>query len=431
MPCVRHALVVSYSLVVCLLLAAPLAQASQESERLVAQGERAYQAGRYEDARALFERATHDDPADPAAVYALGLALGKLGRWDASADAFGRALALQPDFPDAQEGLDIARLNTRAAAGPATLAVRPLEEAGVPPGSDEATEPGGLARKRWSVHASTGWEYDSNPQIAPGGQQIPGLTKRGSNAVVAGAGGHYDIADTARSLLRLEYDFYQTLYFEASDFNFQSHRVRATGAYALLPWLWAGAQGGYNYYLFGPHSYLNEPYVMPFVSFLEKSWGLTQAYYRLSEDTYLSTPFRGVRDGPSHVVGASQALYLGPRYVTFGYEYEADIPRSPQGSDFDERANSAYVGVGFPLPWRMSMDLMYLFRYEHYVKPNSFSDFRTHRYDAVSYISAGVSRPLMENVNLTLTYYGTIDNSNISVYQYRRSIIAAAVEFAY
>lgn len=409
-----------------------VADASEQSDRLVAQGEREYQAGRYPEALARFERAAAADPGDATAQYAVGLALGKLGRWAPAIAAFERALAIDPDFADAQSGLDLARINFRAASGPEALATEPAGEIPtVVEGEGEPAQAAGIAPRRWSVYAGTGWEYDSNPQILPGGDAVPGVEKEGDNALIVVSGGRYDAINTQQALLRFEYDFYDTLYLNLSDFDFQSHRLRATAGRALLPWLWAGAQGGYNYYLLGPQSYLNEPFVTPFASFIERTWGLTQAYFRYAEDTYLSTPFHEVRDGPTYTTGVNQTLYDGPRYLAVGYEFGAEIPRSSAGNDYDQRANQWYVGVGVPLPWRINLDLTYLFRYENYLKPNSQANFTKRRHDAVNYLYATLGRSVTEHISVALAYYGTFDHSNIPVYEYDRNIVSASVQFTY
>lgn len=399
---------------------------SEQSERLVAQGEQAYQDGRYEDAETLFQRAVDADGQDPVAIYATGLALGKLGRWRPAAAAFERALALDPGFADAQRGLDLAR--ARAAERPEALAVPP-------PTLEDETSVGTTVRapRRWSLYARTGWEFDSNPQILPGGDVIPGVSREPAAAFLAAAGGRIDVLDTARSLLRLEYDFYEALYVDQSEANFQSHRVRATGSWAFQPWLWGGVQSGYTYAFYGGHSYLSEPFVMPFVSALQSTWGLSQLYYRFAESYYLSTPFRNVqrRNGPTNAVGLSQTLYDGPRSLTFGWEYGAEVPDSSAGADYDQRSNSVYVGAGVQLPWRVTVDGMYLFRYENYTNPNSLSPSGFRRHDAVNYVSLAIGRPITDYLSVTLAYYGTFDHSNLPAYEYTRNIVAGTLDFAF
>ena len=78
----------------------------------------------------------------------------------------------------------------------------------------------------------------------------------------------------------------------------------------ITPNLWMGTQGGYNYYSLGDTTYEGEPYIMPFASYVEGTWGLSQVLYRWGQATYMSSPFTGVRSGPDQTVDASQTFFL-------------------------------------------------------------------------------------------------------------------------
>ena len=100
-----------------LVLTAPVAgRASEQSERLVAQGQLAYQNGRFAEARDRFAEAVAADSHDASAQYGIGLALGKLDRWEEARAAFERAVALRPDFTAAQRALGLASYHLGEAA---------------------------------------------------------------------------------------------------------------------------------------------------------------------------------------------------------------------------------------------------------------------------------------------------------------------------
>jgi hypothetical protein len=399
------------------------ANASERSELLVAQGEVAYHRGRYEEARARFAEATAADPADAAAHYQLGLALMALERWHEATTELEQALALAPDLEPARRALAVARRDHEET---------PTREV-MRPGTPETQLAPSRTRKRWEVHAATGFQYDSNVTIAPGGQIGKQFGDKDDVAFILSGGGRYDLVDLPDALVRVEYDLYQTLHPDLSDFDFRAHHVRGTGSHALLPWLWAGVETGYHHYTLGPHSYLSEPSVLPFLSFLQGGWGLTQVSYRYGWDTYLSSPFHDLRDGPSNAFGLDQNLYGadGASYVTFGYQYGSENPADPVGNDFDLRFNQVYAGMGFPAWWQTAVDLMYLYRYDSYQHPNSVADFSKRRYDSTHYFYASVARPLVPHVSVVVAYFGTIDFSNISLYEYHRNVVSAVLEVTY
>lgn len=433
---------ISAYLLLALTLRAAAAHASENSERLVAQAESAYQAQRYEDARALFARAAADDPGDAAAQYGLGLALGRLGRWDESVVAFERATELRPGFAEAEDGLALARAHAAAGTGPS--AAEPTRRPGTRAETEEAVPTAEApVGRRWGLHATTGIQYDSNVTIAPTGEPLPGTTHgdRGDVGFVVAVGGRYDLLERPDALLQLEYDFYQTVHVNLGSFDFMSHRIRATGSYSLTPWMWAGAQAGYEYYLLGYDAYMNEPYLNPFVSFLEHEWGLTQLTYRFGWDTYLSNPFHDLRDGPINTFSVIQTVYDGPRYLTFGYDFSLEHPThsstipSPgntlQPSDYDNQAHQAHVGVGFPAWWKTNVDLTYLFRYEDYTRPNSRVAFTKTRQDAGHHMYASLTRPITDVLSVAMAYYGTVNLSNIRDFDYRRNVASVVLQVAF
>jgi hypothetical protein len=400
------------------LLAATLgrAVASERSEVLTAKGEVAFHTGHPDEARRLLAEAVAADPRDVDAQYALGVVLNAAEQWDDAARAFERALALRPDLDAARRGLDQAHARTAQAS----------------PGEAEA--------KPWGVHATTGVGYDSNVKIAPQGDALPGIGKRDDAAFILGGGGHYDLIAHPDALLRLEYDVYQTLHPELDDFDFRSHRVRATASYALRPELWVGMQGGYSHYTLGTHSYLGEAFFMPFVSVVEQTWGVTQVSYRHGEDTYFSKPFDNVRDGPNEAVGLDQTLFLGGgRALSMGYLYAEENPRRtaanvrqrPRPEDYQFHAHQAYVGVSVPLWWRVGLDLTYLYRSDDYPNPNSFASFRTSRHDEEHHVSTALRRPITSHLSAMITYYATVNGSNIDVFDYRRHVVSGLLQVTY
>jgi tetratricopeptide (TPR) repeat protein len=402
-----------------LLLSRPVCvAASEESQRLTAKGEVAFQQERWEAALAYFELAVANDAADATAHYDRGLALGRLGRWPEAEAAFDRALALRPDFDEARRGRDLARQAIEAeTAEPRTLL----------PGSQP---PGG---RRWSVYAGTGVQYDTNVTLTPRGLAAPPNSgKKADVGFLFSAGGYYDVIERPDALFRLEYDLYQTLHPDLDDFDFRANRVRGTLSYRALADLWAGVQGGYNHYTLGPHSYLGEPFIAPFLSYLEGEWGLSQAGYRHGGDTYFSTPFNDVRDGPNQNVGASQTFFFaGDRYVLIGYGYRTERPSSAAGNDFEMVSHQGYAGVGFPVWWQVSVDLMYLYRLENYTEPNSFTGFRKRRHDYLNQGYVSLSRPITEYARFVLDWYGSLNGSNIPEFAYRRNVVSAFVEVRY
>jgi len=417
------------------LLLPAVASGSEQSQRLQAKGDVAYAAGRYDEARQLYEQAVAADPEDAAAEYSLGLALGRLERWNEAIQAFERALAIQPDFPEAQRGLTLARsiaAEDRAVGAAAEFATPTHPESG--------------RAKRWGASFLTGFEYDDNVTLTPDGQAGLGAPDQSDGKFILSGGGHYDVLVTEKHLLRAEYDLYQTLNIEITDFNFRAHQMRGTASRRFLPYLWAGVQGGYNHYTLGDDGYLSEPFVKPFVSVLAGDWGLTQIVYRHGDATYLSDPFENVRDGPVQTVGAAQTSYFGggKYYATAGFDYSTERPDGSAGpvnrssgsttalpSDYRFASYQGHVGLGAALWWQTVVDFAYVYRYDDYTRPNSFAGFQRTRQDNFQQFFVRVGRPITERFRAGIEYYATLNDSNVSEFEYTRNQVSMLVEFFY
>lgn len=423
-----------------ILIAASGAVASERSEVLTAKGEVAAAQGRRDEAVRLLEQAVVADPADPMAHVALGQVLLSLGRRDEAATAFERAVKLDPTLHVAHTGLARARGET----GPEA----PLERAGGTVG-----ELGRLPSVRsgddspWGFSVTTGFQYDSNVTVAPDGRAGDGLGDQEDVGWVAAFSAEYDIIARSNFLLRAEYSLYQTLHLDISDFDFRAQQPRLTASYGVTPSLWVGTQGGYNYYSLGTSTYEGEPFVMPFVSYLEGTWGLTQAIYRWGEDTYFSSPFNGTRNGPNQTVNVGQTFYFAAdRYLTVGYQWTNENPdaatcdQAPPdnacrsfGNDWQYSSNQGYAGVGTPLPLGAYLDFLYLFRSDDYRWPNSYAKpaYSKTRQDYGNYLYAGITRPITEHISIAVTYYGTFNPSNIPDFQYSRNVVGTLLQVTY
>jgi hypothetical protein len=352
-----------------------LALASERSELLVARGEVAYHAGQLEEARSRFQAALAADPNDEIARAWLGV-----------------------------------------------LA------AGVPrePSRGERTE---AAARSWDLEAGTGVSYDSNPGLDP-------HDARGDAAFLFTLAGHVDGWRDDRTLVRLDYDFWQSLHTVIDDFDVRANQFRATVSRAVMPGLWLGLQGGWSHTTLHTHAYLQEPWAMPYVSYVEGDRGATQIAYRYGNEGYLGTPFGGSpydRDGSLRTIGLTQLLFFFDRRLatTLGYAYEEETPYKASGNDFARHTQQGSLGLRFPAWWRTLVELDYVYRYDDYTKLNSAADFRKTRQDDGSYISTYVRRPIIPHLDAMLSYFVTVNGSNIPLYDYGRQVVALELRYSF
>jgi len=350
-------------------------EASERSELLVAQGEVAYHAGRLEEARRRFDDALAADPKDEIARSWLGVLAAGL-----------------PGEP--------------ARGARTEAAVRP-----------------------WDVEAGTGVEYDSNPRLSP-------HDARGDAAFLFTLAGHVDAWRDDKTLVRLDYDFWQSLHTELDDVDVRSNRFRATVSRAVVPGLWLGLQGGWDHTAVHTHAYLQEPWAMPYVSLVEGDRGATQIAYRYGWGDYLGTPFGGSpydRDGSLNSIGLTQLLFFFDRRLatTLAYAYEEESPHKASGNDFARHSQQGSLGLRFPAWWQTLIELDYVYRSDDYTKLNSATDFRKTRRDDGNYIATYVRRPIVPHLDAMLSYFATVNGSNIPLYDYGRQVVALELRYVF
>lgn len=324
-------------------------------------------------------------------------------------ERFTQALAADPDDAAARGWLDVL-----AAGLPRELVRGERPEA---------------AAKAWDLEVGTGIQYDSNVRLDP-------RDPRDDVAFLFTLAGHVDPWRDDRTLVRVDYDFYQSLHTEVHDFDLRSNRFRGTLSRAVLPGLWLGVQGGYDHATLDSHAYLQAPWVMPYASFVEGDRGATQVTYRHDAQDYLGRPFGDGtidRDGTLDAAGVNQLLFLFDRRLTanVGYTYEEATPYSASGDDFARQTHQARAGVRFPAGWRTLASVDYVFRYDDYTEPNSATGGRKTRQDDGSYVEAWIRRPIVPHLDAVLSYFATVNGSNIPRYDYHRHVVALELRYIF
>jgi len=95
------------------------------------------------------------------------------------------------------------------------------------------------------------------------------------------------------------------------------------------------------------------------------------------------------------------------------------------------RTNGAYVGAGTPLWAGVFLDALYLYRHDAYQHPNSVTAFTEKRTDDGHFFYAELARPITEHLSVGLAYYGTVNLSNLALFDYRRNVVAALMQVTY
>jgi tetratricopeptide (TPR) repeat protein len=410
--------------------------------------------GQYGPAKVWLERAYQQGVERFTAAFFLGLACYRTGD-DAGAQKYLTEAEADPDLrPSARYYASLALLRqgkTAAARTELQQVVRELPQSEIGKAAQQAVSgkalpaTGGPARhKPWSIYGEAGFQYDSNAVLAPsdaGVKTSEGIGRESDGRAVIALGGAYQLLENAIGSLRAEYDFYQSIHFNLTEFDLQGHRVRLDAASAHGPWSY-GLTGIYDFYALDYQTFFQEGLGTPWVAFNETSAAATQGYYTVRGRDFFRQPYSPARDGINNAVGIRQYLdlsTLGPTdlLLSIGYQFDAEntggVPQNTAARDFQYKGNQADISVAFPVLTLAQAQLGYLFRLEDYQYPNSRAGtgFQFRRHDNEHQVAVALQRNLTDHLAARLEYFGVINNSNIANFEYDRNIVGASVRVTF
>lgn len=375
--------------------------------------------GEREAATQNFERAAQDPELQLSARYYLGVTAYQRGQWTEAEDHFTYVAEQSPD----------------TAVG--TEAERFLEKLGI------------RVTRNYSLYGSTGFQYDSNVILAPGGaageaQDILGVSQKSDGRAVFNLGGNYVPWRNRTAELSLGYDFFQSLHFELNEFNIQDHGPSAQVS-ARFGRFRAGLLGRYDYYLLETDSFLQQVTAWPWASMQQGNFGRTDAYYRMRGRDYKKRRF-AVRNAFNHLFGIQQLFYLGSpdRFATVGYEFSLEDPwidddlvddevfTKDEAESYGFTGHQISVGAGALLPLDLRTDLRFWYQHRRYASESrEFDEDGERRNDNEYYVVLTVTKRVLEWLDVTAAFLGDINDSNSLPFDYDRYIASLTVRAHY
>jgi len=279
----------------------------------------------------------------------------------------------------------------------------------------------------YRLFGSIGLDYDSNVQLAPSNESLKsavGISDQSDGAIELYFGGAYMPWATDQAQLWLGYEFYQSLYFDLSEFDVQDHRGSVTFTWNAGP-VMLGVQGRYDFYLRGPDRFMQEGAIEPWVSIPEEGFGRTDLYLRERWRGFDERPFRGLRDAFNHSPGVRQIVDVPHTngYVFAGYRFDREDTINGRGDAFSYDGNEVDGGIGWELPVdRITTELSYAYRHENYDPPSDGRDDDDHR------VTFWLRVPIDDHFAVRATYLGDFNDSTQAQFEYRRHLGSVALE---
>ena len=405
-------------------------------------------AGRHTEALPQFEAAVQFDPQKAPTYFYLGQSLYHLKRYNEALPPLQRAMELDPSLtPTVQyyRGLILYATERDTQAQEAFEAILE-QEPDTPLGRQaqrylDALVQRASTRRLVQLEGTMSLEYDDNVILEPNAVEISG---QADGRVVFSVLGRVLPVRTPRWNLGAEYALFQSLHFDLTDFNIQSHTI---GLFANLKLERATlyATVNYNYTLLDNLRFSEAITLQPSALIKASDSLFTIASVRYRPSNYFDIDPEGAdpavrdRDGWAVRAGLYQFFLFNNQRSSFrvGYHYEAS---RNDGTDWEYDSHEIGLALQTPLGWDVTLLLEGVYTRFDYLHVNSFdagndatltaADTQKRNDDRLVGVVA-LTRPFGRFVTLTASYTHTSNLSNIDFFDYRRNIWTLAVTGRY
>ena len=345
-------------------------------------------------ARRNLEEAREDERFATAATFYLGLAHYHAREWSEASRHFQRTIERLPGSAIAAE----ARTYLRIMA---------------------------ISRKRTRPYVEIGVEYDSNLSLVPKDESR--AMDEADGRVTLSAGGTYRLWSWDSAQLTAGYEFFQSLHFDLTDFNLQTHtpRIQFAGSWNGLRF---GVLGAYDFYLLDGSRLLQQPVVTPWLRVPLSASSDLEVYYRFRWRDYFQDRFSAELDALRHSAGLRFSHAWAAPEVRWwaGYQFDRNGAVHPRGRAFAYHRNEVGGGFSYALGFVPAvLGLSYRVHWEDYDSPSDGRD------DLRNTIEATVRRKISDRFEVTGGYQAILNDSDKSRFKYDRHIVSAAVNVSF
>jgi tetratricopeptide (TPR) repeat protein len=408
------------------------------------------QLGEYHEALASLEKAQTLDPQNPLVYFYQGVVSRELKAFNQSPALFSRAMALSPDLTPTVRYYTGMSYYERGLLDQAQKEFEAAIASGEPESElarsarailqQRAQAPKGA--KQWDLSLSISGQYDTNVVLLPTGIQPPGgttgISKKDDFVTTFYARGEYRPIQTSVWTAGVTYGLYQSFHQKLATFDVQDH-APSVFVQRQIGMVTARLQYAFDYVRVGQDPFMLAHAVQPIVTIAESDSHFTQIQLRYQDKSFQDDLFAGnsLRNGKNWLGGVTQYAYFahGTGHVRLGYTFDTDrtgggnpsvaMPGVQTNADWAYTAHRLSAGLGMPEFLTLRPSLAFDYYLMDYENPNSFSaDGTTKRRDNVMFFTATMGRPLNDWLMIAAEYNYTRDQSNISAFNYARSIFS-------
>ena len=376
------------------------------------------------DALSLLKKAMELSPENPEAAYYTGVAYSRLGRYGEAEEMFYKTLDLDASAVDAY--LELGRLyhNTSKCDKSEEVLSKFMsltEDESLKAHASKLIETCGkeIRERPYRLSIAFGGQYDSNVIIEPSNPPVGGDRDDDVRAlayVTAGA----TLYEKGVYKLKADYNFYQSLHAHISSYNVHYHKITPSLELAVSDIFRPSVGYSFEYTRLGSDRYSRFHTLYGKVSVRETEQLSADAVYEYKDLKYWDSDLfetNSIRSGHQHTIGLKQYLYLDR--LTGDVYYYGDFNRA-------EESHWSFNGhrLGAELTYKI-LPPLYVYASAEYNKRKYRDDFPgsgESRSDKMQQYSVRLTYLLSKRLAISLTESYTINESNLSIFDYDRSI---------
>ncbi|MBI5875876.1 MAG: SH3 domain-containing protein [Deltaproteobacteria bacterium] len=337
-----------------------------------------------------------------AANYQIGIALIKQGNAEKAAGAFNEIIIMDPNS-------DLARFASRYR---------------------EALTRKAELEKPWKLTLGAGWQYDDNVILKPSDQTVAnGISGEKDTAYVALLRAEYAAELSGPLAVKAQYSAYYKDYQTLDAYDVMSHTVAVAPGYALRESM-INMLLSYNYTWVDSDKYLNTETVSPGYSLMIGKNQMGQIGLRWQTKDFLKPPLAADENRDSQDLAASLGwfyFYAGNNeFMNINYEINKE---DTKGINWKYLGNKLNLNLSIPLKDKLKFNgsaEIYQQQFEH-VNTNFLKKRRDRTYTG----SALIAYEFYENAEIQFQYTYIRGDSNIAIYDYRKSISNIGIEIRF
>lgn len=302
-------------------------------------------------------------------------------------------------------------------------------------GAAPATLADGSKSKDWSLDLKVGVMFDDRVTVL---DDETDASAASDVAAVFDIDATYKLVNESDARIEVGYDFYQSVYSDMSDFNWQEHSPSITAWTKALGGVKLGATYAYTYASFGGSQYYGQHAVTPsLAAYLSDDMQLILSYRYYDRD--YESP-EDARDATGHQPNADLYIYFSENkkgYVQFGAGYTDEDTAGPE-YDYSGFVGRAAVQVpidAFGLPGRIRLSYSYQMR--DYENPESLFPLvppvpgDPTREDNRQTLRALADVEVADNLKLYADYRFSDRGSNLDTADYNKNVVSVGLEYGF